>query len=327
MSKAITWLLATVLMTGSGGLAYATNPPSSTIPLSGGKTLPYFVSAPPGKPGLVRALIGVQGFPRDANRTFDAIAGATHKAGKTSTTLLVAPIFPVPAPEAARHCHFKGMPDAAAGNALWHCGTWLNGAPAINSPDTSFEAMNRLVDHILAAWPSIQTVTIAGFSAGGQFVQRYAAFSHPPARSVQIRYVVADPSGFLYFDPFRPLHPAGSTCPNFNQWKFGTENLPSYLGRSAQAARAAYVAADIHYLEGVLDSGEAKGTAYRMLEKNCAAEMQGQYRLDRGEAYAAYDKAMLAQGRHELTIVPGCAHNVTCVLTAPEAQRALFGQP
>lgn len=325
MSKSVIRLLVALLI-GSCAPAYAANPPIATIPLNGNKTLPYFVSAPPGAPRLVHALIGVQGFPRDANRTFDAIALATRKAGKTSTTLLIAPIFPVPEPEATTHCHFKGMPSAAAGNALWHCGTWLNGAPAINSPATSFMAMDGLVDHIVATWPSIRTITIAGFSAGGQFVQRYAAFSHSPARSVQIRYVVADPGGFLYFDPFRPRHPAGTTCPDFNQWKFGTGNLPSYLGRSAPAARAAYVAADVHYLEGALDSGKAKGTAYRMLEKNCAAEMQGRYRLDRGQAYAAYDKAMLAHGRHELTIVPGCAHNVTCVLTAPTAQRALFGR-
>ncbi|HEU0230812.1 MAG TPA: hypothetical protein VFR20_09585, partial [Burkholderiaceae bacterium] len=94
MPKSTIRLLAAFLI-GPCAPACAANPPVATIQLSGSKTLPYFISAPPGPPGPIRALIGVQGFPRDANRTFDAIARATREAGKTATTLLVAPIFPV----------------------------------------------------------------------------------------------------------------------------------------------------------------------------------------------------------------------------------------
>lgn len=306
-------------------LARAANPALATVGLPGGKTLSYFVSeAPNAAPNS--ALIAIQGYPRDANRTFHAAAIAAQRAGRIARTLIVAPIFQVPDVEARRFCHFRGMPDPTKSNALWHCGTWLNGAPALNAPVTAFGALDALINHLLVTYPSIHTLTIAGFSAGGQFTQRYAAFAAKPSRPVRERFVVADPSAFLYFNRFRP-HPNPIACPNFNDWKFGTENLPFYLGRSAADARAAYKAADVHYLEGANDYGRGRGTAYRMLEKNCAAETQGRYRLTRGRAYAAYDRKFLARGRHSLTIAPGCAHNVTCVFTAQAAEPALFGKP
>ncbi|SIQ29040.1 MULTISPECIES: hypothetical protein [Acidiphilium] len=318
-------IAALALIAARAPIARAANPPLADVALAGGKTLSYFVSRPP-NPGQTSALIAIQGYPRDANRTFHAAARAARQAGRLATTLVIAPIFQVPPPEAARFCHFHGVPGPAPTNALWRCGTWLDGAPASNTPITSFGAMNALIDQIHRRYPDVRTITIAGFSAGAQFTQRYAAFAAPPPTPVRERFVIADPSAFLYFNRFRP-HPNPTMCPRFNDWKFGTDHLPPDLGRSAVAARTAYIAADIHYLEGANDQGKARNTAYRMLEKNCAAETQGRYRLGRGIAYAAYDRKFLAHGGHSLTIIPGCAHSVTCVFTAKPAAAALFGRP
>ena len=101
--------------------------------------------------------------------------------------------------------------------------------------------------------------------------------------------------------------------------------MPADVGRDAAAARAVYAEANVQYLEGARDSGRGHRAAYRWLEKNCSAELQGPYRLQRGEAYAAYDRADLAHGAHPLTIVPGCAHSVSCVFPAAAARGALFG--
>ena len=303
--------------------AHAAAPTLAAAQLPGGTTLPYFVSAPPGRNAPTRALIAIQGYTRDATRTFTAASDAAANAGASADTLIIAPIFQVPAPESER-CHFRGVPAAAPTDALWHCGSWSDGSPALNAPLTSFGATDALIEQIARAYPSLRVVTIAGFSAGGQFVQRYAAFSNVQSADLRLRYVVADPSGFLYFDPWRPVA-ADESCPEYNMWKFGTDHLPASLGRTAAAARAAYVSADLRYLIGALDTGNGPGTAYRLLESSCAAERQGRYRLDRSEHYAAYDAAMLAHGRHPLTIVPGCAHSVSCVFPAQAARAALFG--
>jgi hypothetical protein len=288
----------------------------ANAPLGQALTLAYYVSAPPG-PNYTQILIAVHGYPRDADRTYDAAVNAAMNVGKLADTLIVAPIYQVPAGEAGK-CHFRGVPMAAPDNALWHCDNWQDGGLALNGETTSFQAMDKLVDILLQRYPGVRTVTIAGFSAGGQFVQHYIGFARPNTGSVVLRYIVADPSEFVYFDPDRPVGDVAS-CPRYNDWKYGTDKLPTYLGRDAAAARVVYAKANIHYLEGALDTGEGRGTSYRLLEKNCAAELQGPYRLERGENYAAYDKAKIVHGAHPVTIVPGCAHSVDCVFSSAAA--------
>ena len=114
------------------------------------------------------------------------------------------------------------------------------------------------------------------------------------------------------------------TCPGYNQWKYGTDHWPAH-GRSPAEARAAYVAADVTYLLGSQDKGSGKGAAYSVLDTTCAAQLQGPYRLQRGLAYAAYDKARLAGGAHRLMPpAEGCGHDVRCVFTSGSGRAALF---
>ena len=137
---------------------------------------------------------------------------------------------------------------------------------------------------------------------------------HPTPRPA-FRRRVADP-------------PDGPACPGHDRWKYGTAELPAALGRDAAQARARYAAAEVHYLEGALDSSADKGTYYPILDKSCAAMLQGPYRLQRGVAYAAYDRALLAPAQaRQVTVVPGCAHDVGCVLPSDAARAVLFPAP
>jgi hypothetical protein len=303
----IRWLAFLVFV-----FAHAAQARIADVPLGDGLTLPYYVSD---TPDAQRILIAVQGYTRDANRTF-----AAAQAASASGTLVVAPIFQVSAAQ-ARKCHYPGVPGPGPHDAVWTCGDWSDGGVASNGSLTSFQAMDRLIAALVAQDAHARVVTVAGFSAGGQYVQRYAGFANLPS-DVRVRYVVADPSGWLYFDAFRPL-PNDGACPGFNDWKDGTGRLPAALGRDAAAARRIYAAADVTYLEGALDTGAGPGTAYKLLERDCGAELQGAYRLDRGQNYAAYDRAMLAHGAHRLIVVPGCAHAVTCVFPSAAARAVL----
>ena len=301
-------------------------------------------------PAITTAVIAIHGHSRDAVRIFQATTAAAG-ASQMAHTLVLAPVFQVAAARATR-CHSPGLPAAQAGDLLWTCSSWQQGAAAQNTPNiTAFMAIDQLVAHVLQQFPSVKTVTIAGFSAGGQLVQRYIGFAAPTPRPVQLRYVVGSPSSWLYFDPERPLptrggHAAdwtgctteaceftlavpaaaeGGTCPGYDQWKYGTGNGPATHGRSATETRAAYVAADVTYLLGAQDTGSGKGTAYSVLDTTCPAQLQGPYRLQRGLAYAAYDKARLAGGAHRLMPpAEGCRHDVRCVFTSGSGRAALF---
>lgn len=285
------------------------------------------------------ALVVMHGHPRDAAKTLQAAIDAAQGAGGNS--LLVAPLFQVPV-KLAVHCHSAGLPRPQDGDALWRCGSWIAGDLDNSGKTGSFNAMDNLLADLKRRWPSLQSITVAGFSAGAQFVQHYVGFAQPPS-GVRLRYVVADPGSWLYFDRLRPLPTSWGSCgsektcrfrwqtldagrcPQANRWKFGLEALPAHLQRAADAARRRYAAADITYLAAADDTGTAPGAYYRILDKSCAAQLQGPYRLQRALAYADYDRRYLAlQKPHRLTIVPGCGHNVACVFPAPTARQALF---
>lgn len=297
------------------------------------------------------ALIVVHGHPRDANITFDAALAAATAAKVDGTTVIVAPVFQVAAGPASR-CSTNGVPPARDNDLLWTCASWMDGGGAENAPSTtSFAATDALVDEVLRRWPSVRVITVAGFSAGAQMVQHYIGFAAVPRRAgIALRYVVADPGTWLYFDSVRPVsdmdgqtapttHCAAgycnyrlavpdASCSMANQWKYGTEGLAITLHRSASAARAIYASADVHYLEGAQDSGIGPGKYSRILDKSCAAQLQGSFRLQRGLAYAAYDRQRLApDSQRRVIVIPGCAHDVTCVWTSPAARNALFGIP
>lgn len=301
----------------------------------------YIGFAPPGAPGQLHyftslmpgsattptsALIVIHGHPRDANKTFNAALQALTDGDATAHTLLVAPVFQVADDHA---CHTDGVPSAQPGDLLWRCSTWLDGGRAENGDGFSaFNALDAVVAELHARWPGLRTITIAGFSAGAQLVQHYIGFAQAPAgTALALRYVVADPGTWLYFDAARAAGD-GTACSSANRWKYGTDDLPADLPRSAAAARAHYAAADISYLEGALDQGTGRGTYNRILDKSCAANAQGVDRLHRGLAYAEYDRALLAPEKHrKVIVVPGCAHDVACVFPSSAGRSALLGTP
>ncbi|WP_295548900.1 hypothetical protein [uncultured Pseudacidovorax sp.] len=330
------------------------------IDLPGGAgRLPYYASRRPGDggPPPTRLLLVMHGHPRDANRSFDAALQALAGTGHAAHTLVVAPLFPVPADKAGR-CSTPGVPAAAPGDALWTCSSWLAGGDSRGErPISSFAALDALLAALAQRWPSLHEATLAGFSAGAQMLQHRIGFAADAAPGWRLRYVIADPGTWLYFDPVR-LAPAAdaaapdwegclapdgtglaagcrwqpvpaaalAACPGYDDWKYGTRNLPAPLGRSAAEARARYAAADIHRLEGALDHGIGRGTAARVLDQSCAAMLQGPYRLQRGLAHAAYEQQVLKPtGARSFAVVPGCAHDVACVLPSAAGRAALFG--
>lgn len=310
-------LCAMVALSSVNGPAWAAEM-RSFEPVAGKGAVHYYQSE---AKAPVNAVIALHGHPRDASRTFQATVSAVHG----TDTLVVAPLFQVDERHADR-CVSAGEPAAASGDLLWTCASWIAGEPSSNVPEvTAFAALDALVNELHQRYPSLKQVTIAGFSAGAQMVQHSIAFAAPPPPGIKLRYVVADPGSWLYFDSWRAT-PATS-CASANQWKYGLEGLPGWLPQDIARARRQYAAADIRYLEGALDSSDAKGTFFPILDKSCAAMAQGTYRLQRGQAYLEYERQQLKPAYpRTLTEVPGCAHDVSCVFPSTAGRAALLGQ-
>jgi pimeloyl-ACP methyl ester carboxylesterase len=282
-------------------------------------------------PDVDRAVIVIHGRLRNAGTYFQsALAALEHSGGAGSHTLLIAP-------------QFLAVIDGAriplrADILRWNIDGWEGGEDAIGpSPASSFDALDAVLRKLstLALFPALKIVVVAGHSAGGQFVQRYAILGRGEEllgqRGVHLRYVIANPSSYAYFDERRPdgaghFTPiSGAACPGFNRWKYGMEGLPRYAQERGPADwQQSYIQRDVVYFLGAEDTDPN----HRALDKSCMAEAQGPARLSRGEAYFAYLKERRPRDlAHRLVHVPGVGHNGDRMLTSECGMAVLFDRP
>jgi pimeloyl-ACP methyl ester carboxylesterase len=281
------------------------------------------------QPGVTQAVILVHGLlGRDVYvRTADELAVAAD-AGRT--TVLIAPQF-LSDLDVKSH----RLPDT-----LLH---WRPSAPGAGgkatgpAPITSFEVMDvilaRLADR--ARFPDLRRVVVAGHSGGGQLVQRYAVVGYSEAAltaaGIAVRYVVANPSSYLYFSAERPRPNGGfapfdeSRCPAFNRWRYGLIDAPAYVvEKSPGDLERAYAAREVIYLLGTADNDP---THYE-LDTSCGGEAQGPHRYARGTAYMRYMQMRHPSGlNHRLQEVPGVGHQGKAMFVSACGLAALFDRP
>ena len=276
------------------------------------------------QPNVQRALIVIHGRLRNAQTYLHSAEQAATQAGQLSTTLIIAPQF-LNESDGGRH--------ALQGNVLrWHANDWMAGEPAVSpTPVSSYAALDQILQRLgdRKRFPDLREVVIAGHSGGAQVVQRYALTTEADksleSEGIKVRYVIANPSSYAYFNAQRPV--AGfdpATCPGFNTWKYGLKDLPAYAkGQKPASLEQAYTRRDITYLLGAQDTDPNQPA----LDKSCEAEAQGAYRLIRGHNYFDYLSQRHPQGLNQrLVEVPGVGHNGDQMFTSPEGQKALFGK-
>ena len=309
--------------------------------------VPAFVSVDLGKvhSEIKRAVIVVHGRLRDADKYFDVSMRAAKASNALGDTLIIAPQI-LSAADTARH-------NLEPNFARWRTEAWLGGdlgkAPF---PISSFEVMDGIIAQLVdrTRFPKLERIVVAAHSAGAQFVQRYAvvgradqvitaAGMQPYAEGVdasaasagkgpvmRVRYVVANPSSYVYFDATRP-HAVGS-CRDFDHWRYGVIDRVSYAqGSDMKTLEQRYLTRRVIYLLG----GNDIDPNHSALDKSCMAETQGSTRLERGNNYFAHvSKRAKTQGitlRHTRVEVPGVAHDSDRMFNSFCGKAALFDAP
>ena len=292
---------------------------------------PLYASVPLDRPNptIVRALIVVHGALRNAD--------VYNKSGET----VIAAAGPAAAGTALITPQFLADVDVAgwklpADTLRWTTTSWEGGEPALGpAPLSSFAVFDAIVAKLAnrANFPNLRTIVVAGHSGGGQIVQRYAVVGHAEdalgaTTGIAIRYVVANPSSYVYFSPERPLAAGGfgpfdaASCPKYDAWKYGVNAMPPYVPASPVALETAYIARDVTYMLGRNDTNPN----HPALDKSCMAEAQGPYRLIRGRSYYAYLRMRHPSGlMHKLVEVPGVGHDGDGMFGSPQGRAVLFG--
>jgi len=282
----------------------------------GTASIPIDASEDPGAvhPNITRVIIVVHGKGRDVAGYYAALRRAAESAGSAANhTLLLAPQFLREEDVEAHRLPARFL--------RWHAGSWTEGEGAAGpAPLSSFDVIDALLamltdrDH----YPRLQTVVLMGHSGGGQLLNRYAVVGRQhhalAAAGVHVRFVIANPSSYLYFNDDRPRPDGGfapypgADCPKFNQWRYGPIHPPTYVDDESAAAwqrrEHDYVASDVIYLLGLDDTDPHQVD----LDTSCAGEAQGAERLERGKAYVRYLAQRHPQDfRGRLWFVPGVA--------------------
>lgn len=288
----------------------------------GARTLPIYrnVSLVEPNPAITQAVIVVHGADRDANNFFYSVMTAAEQDGVDGQTAVVAP-------------HFQCSADhPGGGEAYWSCDDsgsnydWAHGGSDLGDPSavSSYTAMDQLISAFAnkAMFPNLQRIALTGFSAGGQFVDRYASTtSHDPLAGVALSYAPISPSSYLWLDSSRPASTTG--CAYFDDYPFGMELRSGYVGvPSEQTIIAQTIARNVTYLVGGEDTlANAAGTD---MDTSCEANAQGIDRLARAMGFST---SLAAHGGTQpLVVIPGCMHSRSCVYFAPETRDLLFGK-
>jgi pimeloyl-ACP methyl ester carboxylesterase len=279
---------------------------------------------------IERAIVVQHGNGRNPWSYFANVREAATLARLESQTLVVAPWFPADEDDPPRGFH-RWDPGGSG---------WKSGDDSLTAPPLSSFAV---IDHIVSAqlldaavFPSLAEIVVTGHSAGGQFAQRYAVATavDDAAADVAMRFVVLNPSSYLYLDPWRwdgvgePPGlsfelPTGTGCDDeYDDFKYGLSDLPAghYVTEHLATIPSAYLARDVVYL-----LGEADVELDADLDMSCPAQLQGEHRLERGLVFADYLDARFAGHAHALATVPGVGHSNGDMYTSPVGIAVLFG--
>ena len=189
---------------------------------------------------------------------------------------------------------------------------WINGCNNVGKPvkfSSSFDAYDQLVLNILSKkiFPSLKLITLSGFSAGAQFLNRYSWATS--LNSEKLRFIISDAGTYMYLNDLRPEEScrplsnsavAAQTCDSFvkpasnsdcassyNDYKYGLSNLPIneyvYFSKFAnedgtlnddlvQSHTTAIRSLDIRYIMGESDGCNCNTVGYTNDKSYCYYE-------------------------------------------------------
>ena len=291
---------------------------------------------------ITRIVFVVHGSGGSAITTRNRMRSAAVMANQRDETLIIAPQF---LEESDLEQNQLGA------EVLYWGGGWRHGDLSGNTTAhprpfrvSSFEVIDLMAQAMAnpSVFPNLSDVIFVDFSAGGQFVNRYAAGSQLEDTFLRpmgfdVRYVPGGASTQVYFNKARRIagtfdqfefpnaedpNDPNAYCPVFNQYGMGLENLNNYMSRSGRAQiREQFSRRDITYIIGTED------TLDQDLDIRCQAMYQGRQRYERAIIYTNYVQHYFGPqvlSSYRLGIVANMGHSETGAFTSRFGMRSIF---
>lgn len=280
--------------------------------------------------GIKRVLLIQHGRARDGDAYYLAAEKLMRALDSNpQETLLISPQFF--SPEQLAKDKLTGFP-------AWGSGGFAGGEDSVSPPASvsSFQVYDDLLTMLTDAkrFPSLRKIVLAGHSGGAVLVQQFAVLNRVDekvrAAGIEMRYIVANASAFLYFNEQRPsgggfaaYDPA--RCPTYNDHRYGFNRIAGYaIDSSPRELFRRYMARDVVYLFG-LDDTDPNHPA---LDKSCPARAQGPNRLERGRGYLRHEedvaRSIPLAGRHRAFEVIGVGHDQQGMFSSACGARLIF---
>ena len=289
--------------------------------------LPFFSNQSLDTPNysVQKAVIVIHGANRNADDYYNSIYNNASDLDVLSETIIIAPQFLI----TADLNHWQPSTEFAfwSGTTPWSSGglSNSNNEHPRDYEISSYTIMDSLIAHLLTIYPNIQDIALAGNSAGGQFVNRYAAGSDQEGEG-KIRYIVSAPSSYVYMDEYRYseyLFPMTwelpEDCGEYNDYKYGLDDLNHYMSMMGiDSIRERYSRRKIQYLIGTIDTG---GT------QDCESMKQGSNRLERSIIYYNYLQYFYGSqivDNQKIALISGVGHDYNGIFSSSCGRSAIF---
>jgi pimeloyl-ACP methyl ester carboxylesterase len=287
-------------------------------PLGAGYARYFATSSLDGDRSVTKALVIVHGVLRDADYYYDTGVIAANAGLALNTTIVIAPQF-------VERDDLGGK--SVPAQTLYWDSKWPGGSDAVApAPISTYDVFDAILARLSDAqrFPNLREIVVAGHSAGGQIVQRYAIVGTSAALNsgarIRVHLVVSNPSSYFYFTDWRPF--PQPHCPDFDEWRYGIRNAPRYVTGTAAELEARYVTRDVTYLMGTADTNPNEDD----LDRSCGGEAQGAYRFVRAKYFIAYLGRRHPGGTHQdYALVANVGHDNRRMFNSACGLAVIFG--